>query len=188
MHAETQRGTASRRQPGRWTGPVRAIAWLLLVAPLCHAADPVARIEFVYAGHRFSVPAGFAAMGASGNETNFVAFRFGSRPGERYLAFSDLSHEADEKYGCAAADFFASAFGNSIVGSCRAGDIAAFREQMLAGHPRGTWKGKDTQVHHVQHGTEIYLFLLGGNRRLLQIDSDFLDRAAMKQVLAGYVD
>ena len=155
------------------------IAVALSLSVAVHAGN---RIELLYSDLRFSIPAGFAAVGDIGDSQDMLIFRYGDEHGKRFLAFADMTHDETVEYGCPAGAFFEAVFFETAAADCDQTLIGAVHENFVSGRDVATWTQDSYSLAYSDHGNKAFLFVIGKDAKLLKIDSDFLDGESLKRI------
>jgi hypothetical protein len=155
------------------------IAVALSLSIAVHAGN---RIELVYSDLRFSIPAGFAAVGDIGDSHNMLIFRYGDELGKRFLAFADMTHDETLEYGCPAGTFFEAVFFETASADCDQNLIKTMQQNFVTDRKVATWTQNSYSLAYSDHGNKAFLFVIGDDAKLLRIDSDFLDGEALKRI------
>jgi|GEM_PF-6945883 len=165
------------------------LSWLLLlVSPIGLASGPDAAIELIFAGIHFKIPAQQEVIALGRGKQRFLIFKYGKRKGKEYLSFTDRSDDIHGLYGCEASKFYARVFGTRETGECKARDVAIYRAPMLSEKKKnGVWRGTNMTAYFSIGGRQSCIFVFQGSDKFIQIDSDFLDKEALKGILVEYV-
>ncbi len=158
----------------RIQGYVFLLVWSFL-ASACYAEE---RVSLSYLGLKFSVPAGVTAMGV--NDDIFI-LRYGAEQGKRYLGFTQV--EASPEYQCSVAELMRTVFGDLKNSSCDEQQRDAFVKVFASEGSHGKWERVAGDVFYSQLKGALYLFVLASDKKVIQIESDYLTKAQIKKVI-----
>ncbi len=114
-----------------------------------------------------------------------LILRYGSEKGKRYLAFSDMKGDKTVDFGCDPAKFFGAIFTNASGTDCNQDELGAFKKVFVNGHDVGSWSGDKLTVYFSVSNDKSFLFAFDSSGKSIKIDSDFLSKSELKNVVSG---
>lgn len=158
---------------------------LFLAAFGGHASVKPEKMDLLYNGHVFSVPQKASVIASIGGSDNILALRYGAEKGKRYLAFSEIKGDEAVDFGCEPAVFFGAVFAASADAGCNPDELNAFKKVFVEKQDAGKWVGDKLTVYF-SIGKELsFLFVFDGAGKAIKIDTDFLSKAELKDVVSG---
>jgi hypothetical protein len=148
-------------------------------------AAPAANIELYYAGHVFRVPANPAVIAATGGDDNILLLRYSSDKSKKYLAFSNMKSETNLDFGCATAQFFEALFTSRLDTSCHQEVLNSFKKTFIDGRDVGKWSSEKLTLYFSIHNEKSFLFAFDATGKSIKIDSDFLSKTELKNLVNG---
>lgn len=142
--------------------------------------------KFIYAGFDFILPENQSVIGSMGGGDNIIIFRYGDVVGEKYISFTNMTNDENINYGCDAKEFFNDSFSFKKETSCNNDQLTAFQSVFLLNRDYGVW-GKEKNVYFSFDLSESIVFVLGKDGSVVKIDSDFLSKEELKDILSNYV-
>lgn len=158
---------------------------LLFVFFLSLSACAQPRIKLVYSDLTFSLPGSISAMGDAGGGQNILIVRYGDVKGQNFIAFSDMTNDSSLDYGCPAAVFFRGVFSDSVDKACNKESLDIMRQVFVEGKDVASWSTKDYEIKYSKDHNKIFAFIIGGNGKLVKIDSDFISKDSLKRILGN---
>ena len=158
------------------------IALLALLSILSLALQANNRVELVYSDLSFSIPASFTVVGAIDDRQNLLVFRYSDESGKRFLAFADMTDDQTIEYGCAPGVFYTAVFFETGGSDCNQRAISGMQDNFINDRKVATWTQDSYAMAYSDHGKKAFLFIIGEDRGLIRIDSDFLDGESLKRI------
>jgi len=157
----------------------------MLLVVFSSSAFSNATVELVYSDLRFDIPGDFSLVANIGDSQNVLIFRYGDELGKRYLAFSDMSNDKTIDYGCPVAVFFEGVFSGPVNPGCNQQDLKVMQDVFVRDRRVERWDVGRYSVIYSDLNRKSYLFVIGGEEKLLRIGSDFLSYDALKRIVEG---
>ena len=157
---------------------------LLLTVFGCHASVNPGKIEVSYSGYVFLVPQKASVIASIGGSDNILALRYGAEKGKRYLAFSEIKGDGAVDFGCAPSVFFGAVFAASADAGCNPDELSAFKKVFVEKQDAGKWAGDKLTVYFSIGKEQSFLFVFDGAGKAIKIDTDFLSKAELKDVVS----
>lgn len=162
------------------------LSLFLLFAVLgCDASvDPV-KTDLLYNGHAFSVPQNPFVIASIGGDDNILILRYGPERSVKYLAFSDIKGDKSVDFRCEPSVFFEVLFTASSREDCNQDELNAFKNVFIKNHDVGQWGGSKLTVYFSIGKEQSFLFAFDDAGKSIKIDTDFLSKAELKEVVDG---
>lgn len=133
-------------------------------------------IDLVFADFRFKVPSSPLAIGVQ-EPQRFLALRYGSEPGQRYLTFSNTPEFPAS--GCSPKVFFSLVMETASAKeshTCDTAQIEDFREFIVGNaSDYGVWASEEgIEAFYVVQDSQKMAFLMGSEDSFVKIDTDFM--------------
>lgn len=150
----------------------------------CHASTDLAKTELLYSNHTFSVPKNTTLVALLGGDDNILVLRYGSEKSKKYIAFSDVKSDESQSFGCEPSVFFAALFTASSGDTCNSDELTAFKDVFVNDHDVGEWAGDKLKVYFSIGNNQSFLFAFDGSGKMIKIDTDFLSKTELKNVVS----
>lgn len=143
-------------------------------------------LHIVYQDFDFYVPENPTTIGYLGTENNILIAKYSDKPGEKVIGFS-VENDMNTA-GCKPDQFFASAT-NEVGVDCDKSSMEAFRHVFVDNREVGAWNGEEYNFYYFVADNMSTVFVTGDEPAsiILKIDSNFLTRQQIKQVVTKYL-
>jgi hypothetical protein len=167
---------------------VNRILWATLLSLLslgCCGPATQSKAQLSYGGHLFAIPANASAILSTGDEENILIFRYGADKGKRYLGFSDMAADRSLDWGCPLPVFWAAVFEDGADAGCNKEQIDAFHKVFVETQETGVWSGENMTVYYSIGAEHSFLFVSDKAGKALKIDTDFLTKKELQDLVGG---
>ncbi|WP_205624602.1 hypothetical protein [Marinobacter nanhaiticus] len=181
--AQVDRSYKSKSSSHLWAFDMRrfllAMSCLLIFSGCATRSD----VEASYSGLNFHIPSNVVAVGSAGGDDNFLGFKYSTKPGEQFIAFTKEGSFGTG--GCDYPSFFRQVLKLEDSGACDISAVESFRKVFDVSDASGVWQaGQHDAYYFPADDGKIFVFLVLDGRTVVKIDSDFLDEKGMKAVLS----
>lgn len=159
----------------------------LICSSGCFSSGGFDTVDFHYSGLTLRIPANACVIASNGGDDNVLIFRYGPEKGKKFLAFSDLTHDSSLSYGCEPAVFFDDVFNENGQSNCNREQLNVFSEVFLTDVEKGSWVGSEMTVYFTIGKEHSFLFACDANKKVIKIDTDFLNKSELKGIVEKYL-
>ena len=160
------------------------IMFLFSCASVPQAANPN-NIELVYLGMKFKVPNNHMVIGSMGGIDNFLVFRYGADNGKKYIAFTNMTND---NYICELNIILSDVFTENRNSRFNSNELELFTQTFLTNKEFGEWSNDQHRFFYtIGNKTGSFLFVINKNGKIIKIDSDFLDKEGLYNIVSGYL-
>lgn len=163
-----------------------SILFVLLFLPTS-ALGEGSSVKFIYSDLAFYIPAEASIIGTKGGDENFTFFRYSTNKGKDFLAFSDMSKDNSSHYGCDPQTFFGLLAGEPHPNDCNKSEVESFRQHFVGNSDKGRWNSAEFTVYYFVSAGQSFLFVFKDDKTI-KIDSDFLDKKELRDIVKHYLD
>lgn len=152
----------------------------------CATTDKPADLRVFYHDYDFYLPAAPVLMAYLGSDSDILAVKYSKQQGKQYVSFS--VEPSFETGGCSLRAFFNQVLNGADQG-CERLAVRSFEAVFVRGRESGVWSGGDQQFFYFVSEKRSTVFLVppADEGPLYKIESDFLDKAAIRNIFSQYL-
>ena len=84
--------------------------------------------------------------------------------------------------------FFNDVFNENKNSKCNQAELKAFKKIFLVNHDFGKWNNENYDFFYTIEKDDSFLFVVHKNGKIVKIDSDFLDKEGLKDIVSKYLN
>ncbi len=163
----------------------KALVVLCLASSCAIASEQSFRVFFDK--EEFYLPSAPKLALLVGNEDDSTIFKYSDETGKKFIGISFMSTHPDLDMGCPLEVLLSDVFVGTKKSNCDQKSTYAFKGEFVEGSDNGYWENGDQRFYYSVGKDKSHVFIVRKDKRIIQIDTDFLDKPAIRTMLSKHL-